>query len=298
MSRQFKRKIQVIIGKQGSGLLVEDLRINFEITKTLEAEPNCAIIKIFNLNPDNESKIKNEFDEVIVNAGYEADMRLVFLGNIKHVYRYRDKSDFITEIEAGDGDKDFRNSVMNETLAAGTTDAQIVDKAVKSFGTTKKGQVQLSTARRIRGKVITGNTRDVLKNLSNESNTNWSIQDGQLQIVKVGSVLADEAIVVNSETGMLSSPEVNDKGISAKCLLNPQIKVNGRIKLDNNTIKAKREKNKTLATDAEKKAAKKVDPVRLDPDGFYKVVKLIHVGDNRGQDWYTEIECLSIGQNK
>ena len=174
--RQWKRKVQVVIGKGGTGLLVENLRVQFEVAKTIESAPNIAVIRIFNLHPDNEAKIKNEFDEVLLNAGYEGAMRLVFRGNIKHVYRYREKNDYITEIEAGDGDKDFRKAVMNETLAAGTTTSQLVDRAVGTFkgvGGTSKGHVQVNDRARLRGKVISGNTRDVLHDVARESGANW-----------------------------------------------------------------------------------------------------------------------------
>jgi hypothetical protein len=284
-----------VIGKAGSGLLVENLRVQFEVSKTVESAPNVAVIKIFNLSPINEAKIKNEFDEVLLNAGYEGALRLVFRGNIKHVYRYRDKSDYITEIEAGDGDKDFRSATMNETLAAGTTNAQLVDRAVGSFkttGGTTKGAVQINDRARLRGKVISGNTRDVLHDVARESGANWSIQDGQLVIVKANGVLPDEAIVITADTGMLGAPEINDKGIAVKCLLNPQLRVNGAIKLDNNGIKAKRQKAQALG----KKQEDQKEPVRLDPDGIYKVLKITHKGDTRGQDWVSEIECIGLDQ--
>lgn len=293
--RQWKRHAQVVIGKAGSGLLVENLRVHFEVSKTVESAPNVAVIKIFNLSPINEAKIKNEFDEVLLNAGYEGALRLVFRGNIKHVYRYRDKSDYITEIEAGDGDKDFRSATMNETLAAGTTNAQLVDRAVGSFkttGGTTKGAVQINDRARLRGKVISGNTRDVLHDVARESGANWSIQDGQLVIVKANGVLPDEAIVLTADTGMLGAPEINDKGIAVKCLLNPQLRVNGAIKLDNNGIKAKRQKAQALG----KKQEDQKEPVRLDPDGIYKVLKITHKGDTRGQDWVSEIECIGLDQ--
>jgi hypothetical protein len=293
--RQWKRHVQVVIGKAGSGLLVENLRVHFEVSKTVESAPNVAVIKIFNLSPINEAKIKNEFDEVLLNAGYEGALRLVFRGNIKHVYRYRDKSDYITEIEAGDGDKDFRSATMNETLAAGTTNAQLVDRAVGSFkttGGTTKGAVQINDRARLRGKVISGNTRDVLHDVARESGANWSIQDGQLVIVKANGVLPDEAIVITADTGMLGAPEINDKGIAVKCLLNPQLRVNGAIKLDNNGIKAKRQKAQALG----KKQEDQKEPVRLDPDGIYKVLKITHKGDTRGQDWVSEIECIGLDQ--
>ena len=303
--RQWKRKVQVIIGKAGSGLLVENLRVQFEVSKTIESAPNVAIIKIFNLHPDNEAKIKNEYDEVLLNAGYEGAMSQIFSGNIKHVYRYRDKNDYITEIEAGDGDKDFRNAVMNETLAAGTTNMQLVERAVGTFkgvGGTTLGHVQINDRERLRGKVISGNTRDVLRDVARESGANWSIQDGQLVIVNANDVLPGEAIVIRADTGMLGAPEINDKGIAVTCLLNPQIRVNGSIKLDNNGIKAKRQQTQALATKREKQETnpplgrQSEQLVRLDPDGIYKVLKLSHKGDKRGQDWITEIECIGLDQ--
>lgn len=303
--RQWKRKVQVVIGKAGTGLMVENLRIHFEVAKTIESAPNVAVIKIYNLHPDNEAKIKNEFDEVLLNCGYEGAMRLVFRGNIKHVYRYRDKTDYITEIEAGDGDKDFRSAVMNETLGAGTTNAQLVDRAVGSFkgtGGTTKGHIQVNERARIRGKVISGNTRDVINDVARESGANWSIQDGQLVIVSSNDVLPGQAIVIRADTGMLGAPEINDKGIAVKCLLNPQLRVNGAIQLDNNGIKAKRVKAQALATKREKQETnaplgrENAELVRLDPDGIYKILKLTHKGDNRGQDWVSEIECIGLDQ--
>jgi len=303
--RQWKRKVQVVIGKKGTGLLVENLRVQFEVAKTVESAPNVAVIKIYNLHPDNEAKIKNEFDEMLLNAGYEGAMQLVFRGNIKHVYRYREGNDYITEIEAGDGDKDFRKAVMNETLAAGTTTSQLVDRAVGTFkgtGGTTKGTVQVTERARIRGKVISGNTRDVLHDVARETGANWSIQDGQLTIVGANSVLPGEAIVIRADTGMLGAPEINDKGIAVKCLMNPMLKVNGAIMLDNNGIKAKRVKAQALATKREKQETnaplgrENAELVRLDPDGVYKVLKLTHKGDNRGQDWVSEIECIGLDQ--
>lgn len=303
--RQWKRKVQLVVGKVGTGVLVENLRIKFEVAKTIESAPNVAIIKVYNLHPDNEAKIKNEFDEVLLNAGYDGAMRLVFRGNIKHVYRYRDGNDYITEIEAGDGDKDFSKAVINETLAAGTTTGQLVDRAIGTFrgvGGTTKGHIQVIDRARLRGKVVSGNTRDVLHDVARESGANWSIQDGQLVIVSTNDVLPGEAIVIRADTGMLGAPEINDKGIAVKCLLNSQIRVNGAIQLDNNSIKAKRQQAQTLATKREKQETnpplgrENEQLVRLDPDGVYKVLKLTHKGDNRGTDWVSEIECIGLDQ--
>lgn len=303
--RQWKRRAQVVIGKKGIGLMVENLRIAFEVTKTVEAAPNIAVIKIYNLHPDNEARIKNEYEDVLLNAGYEGAMQLVFRGNIRHVYRYREGNDYITEIEAGDGDKDFRSAVMNETLAAGTTNAQLVNRAVGTFngvGGTSKGHVQIEERARLRGKVISGNTRDVLNDVSRESGANWSIQDGQLTIVSTNDVLPGQAILIRADTGMLGAPEVNDKGVVVRCLMNPMIRVNGALQLDNNGIKAKRQQANALATQRERSETnaplgrENEELVRLDPDGVYKVLKVTHRGDTRGKDWLSESECIGLDQ--
>jgi hypothetical protein len=302
--RQWRRQLELVIGKAGKGLLIEDLRVQFEVAKTIDKAPNTAIIKIYNLNPSNEEKFKED-DDIFLNAGYYGAMKQVFCGNIKHVYRYREGNDHITEIEAGDGDKDFRHAVMNETLASGTTINQLLDRAVGTFkdvGGTVRGHVQITDRTRLRGKVISGNTRTVLDDVARESGANWSIQDGQLVIVSTNDVLPGQAVVIRADTGMLGAPEINDKGIAVKCLMNPTLRVNGAIKLDNNGIKAKRQQAQALATKREKQETnapvgrENQQLVRLDPDGIYKVLKLTHKGDNRGPDWVSEIECIGLDQ--
>lgn len=292
--RQWKRQAQVVVGKSGKGVSITEksVRIKFEITKTTLAAPNNAIIQLYNLSPDNEHAIKNEYDEVLLNAGYEGGVLLVFRGNIKHVYRYRDGNDFITEIEAGDGDKDYRQARMNETLAAGTTPSQLIDRVVGSFSGTTRGTIQAGGAAYLRGKVISGNTRDVLDDHAQRIGANWSIQDGQLTLVGVNAVAPGTAILVTSETGLLGAPEINDKGIAFKCLLNPQIKPNVAVKLDNSGIRAKRQQEQASG----KKPKKPKNPVRLDPDGIYKTIKLKHVGDTRGPDWFSEVTCIGLDQ--
>lgn len=290
-TRQYKRHVQVIIGKAGSGLMIENLRVQFEVVKDHQSTPNSATIKIFNLNDQHQQQIRTEFDDVILNAGYEGAEAVLFRGNIRHVYRYRDKNDWVVELDCGDGDRDFRGAVVNETLAAGVSDTQLVERVCGSFSTTKKGSVKgIGATGRLRGKVISGNARDVLNDISKQHGCNWSIQNGQLQIVKVNGVLDSEAVLINAETGMLGAPEQDDKGIKVKSLMNPLFQINGRLKLDNDNIKRKRIK----ADQQQKKVDKEKPPARLDPDGFYKIYKITHKGDNRGSDWVSECECVSM----
>lgn len=294
---QWLRQAQVIVGKNGKGLLVDKLKVEFTVTKSIGSTPNPALIKIYNLNPNNETLIQNEYDDIILNVGYLNNVRILFRGNIKHVFKYKFKTDYITEIEAGDGDFDYRNSTINETLAAGTTRSNIIQKAIASFtGGTTQGFVSIDPYVNLRGVSLTGNTRTILDNLAKNAGANWSIQNGQLTIVKTSGTLPNTAIVVNSQSGMLDAPEINDKGIRVRTLLNPQLAVNGVIQLNNNDIRIQERRSNILSSKATAIAAKKATPIRLDPDGLYKIIRIRHHGENRGRDWSSECACIGLSQ--
>lgn len=303
--RQFGRVCEVVIGAGGAGLKVTDLRIQFEVVKTPHRTPNAAEIKIFNLNQDHENAIKREFDEVLVNVGYAGHARMILRGNIRRVRSYRDQqTERIVQIIAGDGDADFRKGTVNFTLAAGSSHGEVVDHIVgKSFRNTKKGHVVTSGAKRLRGRVYSGMARDVLDDIAMESDAHWSIQDGVLQIVPVDSTLPNEAVKLTYDTGLLEAPEVDTKGIAFKCLLNPELRVNGKVWLDNNEL---REKVSTAASkvpvtsghgSSHSLPKKPKGIARLDPDGVYKLIKVVHKGDTHGDEWFTEGLCVALGKS-
>lgn len=299
---QWNRFVEVVVGNSadGTGIVVRDLRIRFEITKTIGSNPNVANIKIFNLSPANEAKIKGEFDEILINAGYVGSSVLIFAGNIKHTFGYLEGNDRIMEIDAADGDDDFRNTVVNSTLAAGTTISQTIDHLVSKFKKTTAGHIIIKDQKRLRGKVMSGPARKYFDEIAKQCDAAWSIQDGRLDMVPVQSTLPTEAIVIRADTGMIEAPEIDNKGIKVKCLLNGKIRVNGKVQLDNNDIKQQIAKQRTAAPGAKKpkkpSKTQNKELVRLDPDGVYKVYKVEHKGDSRGtgRDWISTSCCVAL----
>lgn len=310
-NQQFGRVCEVVVGKIvktggksiGQGISIgSPFRIQFEITKTIGRTPNTAKILLYNLTPDHESQIGGEFTDVLVNAGYAGSggPLLIFRGSIKHKSFYTEGPDRITEIAGADGDKDFRNAIMNLSLAAGTSTSQMVDHIVGSFDTTTRGAIAIDDVKRTRGRVLTGNSRDILDGIAADSNAHWSIQDGELQIVPVDSTLPDEAIVMRSDTGMLSAPQLDDKGIKVKSLMNARLKVNGKVWLNNNDLKAQIAKAKSSLPGQKSPSKKKVAGQfrRLDPDGIYKIYKVFHKADTRGPEWFSETSCLALSRTE
>ena len=143
-----------------------------------------------------------------------------------------------------------------------------------------------------RGRVLFGMARDVLHDVCRTTGTNWSIQNGRLQVISPTGYLPNEAVVINRETGMVGLPAVAPDGIYVRCLLNPLIKVNQRVKLDNDSIQQQR---MTPAVGGFEDPKFGLLP-KVEGDGIYKVLAIDHFGDTRGKEWYSEICCIAASQ--
>jgi hypothetical protein len=298
------RSLQLLVGKDGdgdvspaTGLLIEHLRIQFDITKTIYRTPNVATIKVHNLNGVSEKKILKEYNDVILQGGYLGSgqkPRVFFRGNVVFGTGYRDGNSRICEILAKDGDKDFHGALVNFTLAAGHTDADAIHQLLTSFRATTLGRVHgkhLDTKHR-RARTFSGNFRDVMDRIAGNNDGEWSIQNGLLTLVPVDSTLPSEAFVIDSETGLLGAPEANDKGITMKVLFDSRIIPGSKVWLKNNEVKTKH--LKASVTGQQRKLKGPKIPARLDKDGIYKVYAVHGTGDTRGEDWIAELKCVAL----
>lgn len=306
---KFGRVVQILVGKNGNGdvnpttgLFIANvmpdgspgLRISFEIQKTIYKTPNTALVKIYNMNESHEKLVDKEFNDTIIQCGYRGQAAECFRGNIRFTHHYREGNERVVEINAGDGDKDYRGAMVNFTLNAGHTDEQVIRHVVRNFQATTLGHVHGKHLKRehIRGRTYLGNARDVLNPIERENDGNWSIQDGKLQLVPCDSVTPAEAIAVSSEMGMLGAPEVNDKGITIEMMLDPRILPGGKLWLQNNEVKQKHLKP---AIEGQKHKLHGPNlPVRTDPDGVYKVYAVKHTGDTRDQVFKSECRCVAL----
>ncbi|WP_142850870.1 hypothetical protein [Telmatospirillum sp. J64-1] len=289
-ARQWRRACSLIVGADaGQGLDLEGLRITFATHKGDIETPNSATITVYNLAPATASRIGGEFSRVILSAGYEGAMGTLFDGQIRQVRRGRENgTDSWLEITAADGDRAYNHAVVSRTLAAGARPADQVGVAMGAFAAhgAKPGHVgDLGGQPLPRGKVLYGMARDVMRNVADDREASWSIQDGQVQMVPLRGYLPGEAVVLTHETGLLDAPEQTDQGIKLRCLLNPRLRIGGRVRLDNASILRARTDLKVAAFD---RAAP------LDSDGFYRIIRADHTGDTHGQDWFTDLLCIAI----
>lgn len=289
---QYFRKCNLIISNEkGDGLDLSNFRIVFNVKKSDSQTPNSAQIRIYNLTQDTANKIRSEYQNVILQAGYESNYGVIFSGNIKQLLFGRENgTDSFVDLSCGDGDKAYNYAIVNTTLSAGSNVNQHIEACLGSMSSSNisKGYLpDLSTSSLPRGKVLFGMSRDYLRKASESTETSWSIQDGKLQFVKLTEVLPNQAVVLTSKTGLIGTPEQTNDGIKVKCLLNPLLKIASQINLNEDSIaNAKLQK-----TD---KDAQVNAPSPINKDGFYRILVIEHNGDTRGQDWYSDLICLSV----
>lgn len=264
--RQFGRQFQLdIIGKSDT-LVINNLRISFDIDKTINEKPNPATIRVWNLNRSHLNQIlSGAFDKVALSVGYQT-LTQIYSGDITKASVQRHDLDFILTLECADGFRAYTQARITSTLKSGSNDEQILTELSKTLPNVNLGTVEVTNKRKLpRGKVMNGDTRELLNRLARNSGADWSIQDGELVFLPKNKVLKAEAILISQETGMVNAPEHTDDGLELQCLLNPQLVIGGLVEV------------KSI----------------LDYfNGQYKVVKLLHSGDAMEGDWLSKMTVV------
>lgn len=289
---QYIRRTDLIVsGASGDGLNLSAMRIVFKTKKSDAQTPNTAEIRVFNLAPNTAKQIRDEFTRITLQAGYESNFGIIFQGNIKQVRLGRENgTDTYIDIAAGDGDDAYNFSVINTTLAAGATQADQITaagRALEQRGVGVGFVAETPPAGLARGKAMYGMARDYLRRSSEASRATWSIQDGKLQLVALTGTLPTEAILLNSKSGLIGTPEQTNDGISVRSLLNPLMKIGGQVKIDEDDVATAQLPNTERGATANK-------PASIASDGIYRILTIENSGDTRGNDWYTDIVCLAV----
>jgi hypothetical protein len=278
-------------------------RITFDIEKNLfGSSPNHAKIEIYNMQAQNRSKIRAGY-VMQLRAGYRGLMDTIFMGNISMlggIKNERKGPDIVTSFECGEGEAALVMGRLDKSYPAGTALQAILNDIVSAMelngvvtDSSVSGSIYSSTIPTItygRGFTAHGPCKDILTKLLKNSGYRWTVQDGNLYIVKIGTIINPaKAIVVASgvtvdpssgvsrfdpgkATGLIGVPSVGQNFVSFSCLLNPNIKPGAYVQLI-------------------------CEDVTL--NGFYKVNKAHYQGDTHDNKWHIACETtLQAPQTK
>jgi hypothetical protein len=246
------------------------LRVVFKVEASLDTSANTAEITVYNLAESTRAKVSEEGIETSLEVGYTGQSAVIFRGKLEAGTSVLDGVDWVTSFQSTDGGQQLRKNRINISFK-NINVAEALTQVANTLGVGLGNVLEKANAGNIRGAlnqfangvVLSGPSKKELDRLAKTLGYNWSIQNGQLQLLGPRDAIEPgDAIVVSADTGMIGSPEAGEKGIvEVRSLLIPKLTPGRVVSLSSRQI-----------------------------SGFYRVEKATFVGDTRGRDWYADLE--------
>ena len=140
---------------------LDDLTFDFEVPFEDSEELATATINAYNLSAATRNGIRKG-DPVIINAGYEGDMGVIFVGQVSGLSHKRSTTDWCTKITATEALDEWLTAQINKTYQKGIKAKAMLQDLLNIFGI-EIGTFDLAIDKEYpRGKVCKGKLKDVL----------------------------------------------------------------------------------------------------------------------------------------
>ena len=263
----FKRSYELKIGDTD----ISGLDMAFQIEKTILFEPNTCEIKIWNLNEENRSILRahRHHVPVMLKAGYEGSLGLLFKGNLSEVFSMREGPDWVTTIRSGDGLKVLQTARVSKSFAAGTLVVDVLKEVARTLGLATGDAITFlekhgGIKRFPSGAAVSGSSALQLQKLLRSVGMSASIQDGTLQVLPHGKALEQSAVLLSPERGLVGSPDMSNRLVMrARSLLNPELFPGRKVKIESSEIKGR----------------------------VFRIERVNFSGETFGPNWYADIEA-------
>lgn len=288
---QFNRTASVeFAGETAEGAFttvsVRELRIRFRVRKTLMGYPSQATIEIFNLGQKVMNAVINRrYGEITLNAGYVGNDTTVFKGQIKNGRISRQGTDTIFTVFATDGGRAWERATFSKTYDTGVSIRLMLSDLIGSFPDIIEGDIEAADGfEQKEVENFSGATHKSLQRLADDYNFDWIVNEGVLDIVPRQRILDPTNIIkISAATGLIGSPTTTEIGVDMKVLINPfmiparQIELSG-VKAFNIAMGNLFFRQGLPST----------------VNGLFKLRDIIHKGDTRSNDWYSEVVTVDV----
>lgn len=274
----YNRLASIIVSDETTSTEISGVRMVFSIEKDNSSKQNGMSIQVTNLSENTRSKIKETGNNLILKVGYTNDSgdEIVFNGDISRVFDNFIPPDVITNIECGDGLNAMREARSSISKSEGVTVSQVISTLANDLGVAVKEITKEIKESFTNGFSFSGPTKKALDSITDSFGLEWSIQDGELQVLTELSTSGERVVLISSDTGLLKSPEpvvsdaqkltgskINKPRYIVESLLNPKLRPAGTINLVSNSV-----------------------------EGFFRINSVKHLGDTHGDQWVSTMEVI------
>lgn len=193
------------------------LTVRFDVSKSLDREPNKASIRICNLSPSHREALE-QADEPLVQlvAGYtHGDLHdVIFMGDARDVTSAQEETEIWTTIESEDGGHSYRTSRITSSFDAGVSLATVIAACVTALGVGAGNSRSVAEGAELAaggtvfpdGLALEGPAWRSLDMVCRSARLRWSVQNGVLQLRPRRRAAMTRAIRLSSQTGLIGSP--------------------------------------------------------------------------------------------
>lgn len=269
----WRREATLQIGTKRYSL--NDLDFSFKVSFEDTEKLTTLECTVKNLSPNSRKNIKKG-DIIIINAGYEGDIGVIFAGEISAFQHSKSETDWNTKILAAVTVDRWLTAQVNKTYIAGYAKQILID-LLNIFGL-EVGEFALAYNKYYsRGKVCRGKLKDVIKDIVvNDCKSKFTIKNQAIIITPTSGsenivyTLTENSGLLASKTGKneLSTDESSssneEETIKRECLLNYRIGAGDRVRI-----------------------------VDRELNGTYRIVRGTHEGSRSGS-YKTTIEVVAV----
>lgn len=273
MTLLFDRKIAVTVNRSR----YTDIDCAYRIRKTLKPEPNTCELTIFNLNPEHQAELqaiapKGSKPATVgipceIEAGYVGGTSLRWRGDLRTVETTDEGPNVPTTLTSGDGEKAWQHARLHVSYGPQTPVDTSLRAIARALGVDEGNLSKVVARLKVggsaiwpTGKVLTGASSRQLISIARSAGLEVSIQDGALQFLDRGKALSNTALKLNSDTGLIGSPSVDNEGIASfRSLIIPDVRCGGLVVLDAKRVK-----------------------------GNYRIIEIEESADTSSTDWYLD----------
>lgn len=288
MQLQRAREYQLIVGdwKNGAGLLIENLQVTFDISKSSNNKDrtNSATIEVYNLSDESLKVLDTDYPVAVFSAGYkEIGIQQLFAGEVALVTTRKSGPDRVTQLRLGSGYTELNHQILSKLVSPGKNVKDVLEEIRKAIPSVSRGVYNGTNLNNelIYGYPLMGTPKQMLNELSSKYLLDWQINDDVLYVhdktrannedfanayvVSKYTVLIENAYRVTDDVKKSTKDKTKKQAVQFRMLLNPEIVAGSIIKLEDTLIK-----------------------------GWYKVDTLRHFGGYRDNDWFTEVKATAI----
>lgn len=178
----------------GNSVAVTELHMTADISsKAEEGETARIIIRIYNANKDTRSKLERKNAYVVLQAGYDTDIGIVFVGSVEKAFSYRRGTEMVTELQCVDSNVQLKTSRVSFSWPPNTYYSQIISDVTTALkkqgiatGLVETSTPNLPTLKAPSSTVATGGlsfqglASQLLDKLANQFNYSWYITLNEL----------------------------------------------------------------------------------------------------------------------